>query len=114
MKKNKNKEGIMTLKDIRKLPIFQTTSIAYACMDLETNSYVMDCLRRFFIGDYGEISANDKKYNNQDLRNGEGHILAYYRAKYALENDFYIEAHFSASVPWLDANNTMIMYCNER
>lgn len=104
----------MTLEDIKKQDLLQTRSIAEACKDSDTFFYIMECLDRFFVGDYGEICEEDTAYNNQDLKEGEGHILARYPARHNLESDIYIEAHFSVSVPGIDANNTMIMYCNER
>ena len=105
----------MTLEDIKKQDLLQTRSIAEACKgSQETHAYIIECLNRFFSGDYGEIGEEDTAYNNEDLRGGEGHILARYKARFALESDIYIEAHFSESIPGIDANNTMIMYCNER
>lgn len=105
----------MTLEDLKKQDLLQTRSIAEACKDSpETLEYIISCLARFFSGDYGEIGEEDTAYNNQDLKEGEGHILARYKARHALESDIYIEAHFSESIPGIDANNTMIMYCNER
>jgi len=105
----------MTLKDIRQQELLQTKSIFEACKGSpDTYKYIMECITRFFKGDYGEIDEEDTAANNQDLQEGEGHILARYKAAYNLERDIYIEAHFSESVPGVDANNTMIMYCNER
>ena len=104
----------MTLEDLRKQDILQTRTVAAACQDTETFEYLLACLERFFSGDYGEICEEDTEYNNQDLAEGEGHILARYKARFALEGDIYIEAHFSKSMPGIDANNTMIMYCEER
>lgn len=105
----------MTLEDLRKLDVFQTRTIAAACEDNpETHNYIVSCLERFYSGDYGEIDAEDTAYNNQDLEAGEGHVLARYKEKYNLDGDFYIEAHFSATVAGIDANNVMIMYPMER
>ena len=105
----------MTLEDIKKQDLLQTRSIAEACKDSpETLGYIVECMGRFFSGDYGEICQEDTDYNNADLREGEGHILARYKAAFALDSDICIEAHFSQSIPGIDANNTMIIYCNER
>ena len=105
----------MTLENVRQLPLYQTRGIADSCQDSpETLQYILQCLKRFYSGDYGKICQQDTEANNADLRAGEGHILARYRAAHNLESDIYIEAHFSESVPGLDANNTMIMYCGER
>lgn len=106
----------MTFEDIKKIPLYQTSSIADASKrDPRTHNYIVECLNRFYSGDYGEVPEEDFEYNNQDLKEGEGHLLARYKAKFALDSDIYIETHFSESMPDnLDANNTMIMYCNER
>ena len=104
----------MTLNDLREIPLLQTRSIADACEDPKTKAYVVECLQRYFSGDYGEICEEDTQYNNEDLEGGEGHVLARYKAMYKLDRDFYIESHFSQEIAGLDANNTMIMYCNER
>lgn len=104
----------MTLEDIKKQDLLQTRSIAEACKDPKTHNYIVDCLGRFFRGDYGEICQEDTELNNEDLGGGEGHILARYKAAFSLESDIYIEAHFSQSMPGIDANHTMIMYCMER
>ena len=105
----------MTLEDLRKIKTFQTRTIAEACRDEETKIYIINCLQRFFTGDYGEIGEEDTEANNNDLVNGCGHILARYKGKYRLENDFYIEAHFDDQEPGnTDFNNIMIMYPSER
>ena len=106
----------MTLEDLRQIPLLQTRSIAEACgRDPRTKQYIFECLDRYFRGDYGEVPEEDFRYNNEDLEGGEGHILARYKPKFALDSDIYIETHFSISMPGnIDANNTMIMYCNER
>lgn len=76
----------MTLEDLKKQDLLQTRSIAEACKDSpETLEYIISCLARFFSGDYGEIGEEDTAYNNQDLQEGEGHILARYKARHALE-----------------------------
>lgn len=105
----------MTLEDIKNQDVLQTRSIAAACeKDAKTFYYILDCLKRFYAGDYGEIGKEDTEYNNQDLQAGEGHILARYKACFSLDSDIYIESHFSNTIAGIDANNTMIMYCNER
>lgn len=105
----------MTLTDLQKIPVYQTRTIAEACKDSPaTHNYIVDCLHRFFTGDYGEVPQEDTDANNADLLDGEGHVLARYKARHKLEGDIYIEAHFSESMPGIDANNTMVMYCGER
>lgn len=106
----------MTLDELKASnPIYQTRTIAEVCKrSPKTHAYIVECLQRFYSGDYGEICKQDTEYNNADLLEGEGHILARYKALNDLESDIYIEAHFSQSMEGIDANNTMIMYCNER
>lgn len=105
----------MTLKDLVQLPLLQMRSIAASCEGSpETFAYILDCVNRFYRGDQGEVGQEDTDANNDDLRAGEGHILARYEGRYNLDSDIYIEAHFSESVPGIDSNNILIMYCNER
>ena len=105
----------MKLNDLRNLPLLQTRSIADAYAgDTETFRYIAECLGRFYKGDYGEVPEENTEANNNDLRVGEGHVLARYEEKYMLDNDIYIEAYFSDSTPGIDANHVMIMYCSER
>lgn len=105
----------MTLADIKKLPLHITATVNEATEDESTHFYVADCLlNRFFKGDYGEIDQEDTDANNDELADGEGKILARYKAKHKLEGDIYICARFSKSMPEsLDANHILIMYCSE-
>lgn len=105
----------MTLEDIKKIKVLQTRTIAEACKDANTLDYILECLGRFFSGDYGEICEEDTQYNNQDLAEGYGHILARYKGKYNLSGDIYIESHFDKDhLTDIDYTNTMIMYPEER
>lgn len=107
----------MTMDDLKKISVFQTRTIAEVCKrSPETHLYIVECLQRFYKGDYGEICAEDTGYNNTELDEGFGHVLARYKAKHSLTEDIYIDSHFSADMPLseLDYNNTMIMYCSER
>jgi len=107
----------MTLEDLKKISVFQTRTIAEVCKrSPETHAYIVECLQRFYKGDYGEIGTYDTAANNGDLFHGFGHVLARYKAKHALESDIYIESHFDAEVDntEIDYNNTMICYVNER
>ena len=106
----------MTLEDLKKIKVLQTRAIAEACKDAHTLAYVVQCLQRFYLGDYGEICAEDTEANNTELEEGCGHVLARYKARYNLDSDIYIETHFDADVDIteLDYNNTMICYCSER
>lgn len=101
----------MKLQD---LPLYQTRTIAEAAKDAPTHNYIVQCLNSFFSGNYGEVPPEDTEANNADLEAGEGHVLARYKAFGTLSHDIYIEAHFSQSVPGVDANNIMIMYPEER
>lgn len=105
----------MTLEDIKNIPTLQTRGIAEACKDPQTAYYIIECLHRFWAGDYGLIGADDTAANNADLAAGEGHILARYEGKHNLTGDFYIEAHFyEPKLNDLDYTNTLIMYPDER
>lgn len=105
----------MTFEDLKRIPLLQTRSIADAVeQEPETHAYIVQCLNRFYTGDYGEIGQEDTDANNQDLQDGDGHILARYKAAHALKYDIYIEAHFSERMQGIDWNNIMILYVNER
>ena len=106
----------MTLEDLKKIKVLQTRTIAEACKDAHTHGYVVQCLQRFYLGDYGEICAEDTEANNTELEEGCGHVLARYKARYNLDSDIYIEAHFSEGVDLdeYDYNQIMIMYPDER
>lgn len=106
----------MTLEDLKKIPLLQTALIAEtAGADPETLNYIIECLNRFYSGDYGEICAEDTEANNADLRAGYGHILARYEQKHSLTDDIYIEAHFDKdNLNDIDYTNVLIMYPDER
>lgn len=110
----------MTLADIKKIDLFQTRSIAEATNPdkvggAETLAYIVQCLNRFYMGDYGEIDAEDTEANNSDLAEGYGHILARYKQAHNLTGDIYIETHIDKDHRGnIDYNNTMIMYPAER
>lgn len=107
----------MTLEDLKKITVLQTRTIAETCKrSPDTHTYIVQCLTRFYKGDYGEICDEDTAANNSELDEGYGHVLARYKARHALESDIYIETHFDADMnnTEIDYNNTMIMYCNER
>lgn len=105
----------MILDDLRKMPVLQTRTISYAGEDPETHNYIMDCLQRFFKGDYGDICKDDTEANNADLKSGYGHILAAYPGDYKLQSRFYIEAHFDKdNLNDIDYTQIVIMYPDER
>ena len=70
----------MKLEELQALPLFQTKSIAAAAEDPETLEYIMECLGRFFAGDFGTVPADDTAANLADLEAGGGHVLARYKA----------------------------------
>ena len=95
--------------------MLQTATIAEVCKDPETLNYILDCLGRFYSGDYGEICEEDTDANNFDLKEGYGHILARYKQAAMLSGDIYIEAHFDKTMlSDINYTNTMIMYPDER
>lgn len=106
----------MILADLKKMPVLQTRGInAAEAGDPQTHNYIIDCLFRFYSGDYGEICEDDIAANNADLEAGEGHILARYKGKYNLTRDFYIEAHFyEPKLNDIDYTNILIMFPEER
>ena len=105
----------MTFDDLKKIPVLETRSIAHAAEDKETAFYLIECLHRFWAGDYGLIDAEDTAANNQDLESGYGHILARYEGKHKLTGEIYIEAHFDKdNLTDIDYTQTLIMYPEER
>lgn len=106
----------MTLEDIKKLPVLQTRGIAAAeAADRgQTHNYIVYCLNRLYIGDYGKIPAEDTEANNAELAEGCGRIVARYEKRQALTEDIYIIAAFDEEIPdSIDANHVMIMLCSE-
>ena len=104
----------MKFEELRALPLFQTSSIAAAAEDPETLEYIIECLGRFYSGDFGEVPADDTAANLADLEAGGGHVLARYKAAGQLADDVYINAVIDDHAPdVVDANNIMVMYCNE-
>ena len=76
---------------------------------------IVDCLQRFYSGDYGEVCADDTAANNADLAAGEGHILARYKQAHKLTGDFYIEAMiYEPMLNDINYNYIMVMYPDER
>lgn len=103
----------MTRLQLQQLPMFQTATIAEAAKDPATAQYVIDCLLRCYAGDYGKMPAEDAEANNKELEAGEGHILARYPAAAALDEEIYIDIHFSESKPGQGSNYGLVMYCTE-
>ncbi len=104
----------MTRLQLQKIDVYQTAPIAEASKDPQTAAYILECLTRFYGGDYGpQIGEEDAAVNNEDLKRGEGHALGRYQAAAALAEDIYIDFHFSESNPGTDYNYGMILYCSE-
>ena len=106
----------MKLEDLKQFPLLQTATIAHTIgEDALTLEYIIECLHRFFSGDYGTMNAEDTAANNEDLSAGYGHILARYKQKHKLTDDIYIEAHFDKdNLNDIDYTNILIMYPDER
>ena len=106
----------MKLEDLKQIPLLQTATIAHTIgEDADTLNYILECLSRFYTGDYGTICAEDTEANNADLSAGYGHILARYEQKHQLTGDIYIEAHFDKdNLNDIDYTNILIMYPDER
>ena len=105
----------MTLEDLKKIPTLQTRGIAEAAKDPKTALYIVECLNRFWAGDYGDIPPEDTAANNADLRAGEGHILARYKQAEKLTGNVYIEAMiYEPEKGNIDYNYIMVMYTDER
>lgn len=104
----------MTLKELRDLELYQTAAVGEAAADPDTGVYIMECVERFYNGDFGEMPEEDSELNIQELQSGEGHCLGRYKAKFKLVGDIYINSYFSEETPDdLDYNNTLVMYCSE-
>ena len=105
----------MKLEDLKKLPLLQTRGVAADIKDAQTHAYILNCLKRFFSGDYGEICEEDTQANNSDLAAGDGHILARYKGQASLKGDIYIEAMFYyEKLDDINYSYIMIMYPEER
>lgn len=104
----------MRAEDLQKNALVQTAAVAEATKDPATLEYVQMCLDMFFSGMYGKMSPDDTELNEEELRAGEGRIMARYEAQGKLREDIYIIAYFSESNPGdIDYNNTTVLYCGE-
>lgn len=104
----------MTLAEIAKNPIVSTAALAETMQHNDkVFSYISDCLRKFYSGDYGVTPAEDIAANNAELAAGTGRAIGHYRALPKMEDDIFIIAVFDASTPGEDSNNTCVMYCSE-
>ena len=104
----------MRAEDLQKNALVSTAAVAAAMKDPATADYIQTCLSLFFSGMYGQMSPEDTELNEEELRAGEGRIMARYEAQENLREDIYIIAYFSASNPGnVDYNNTTVLYCGE-
>lgn len=104
----------MKASDLMKNPTVQTAAVAAATKDPATMAYIQMCLDMFFSGMYGQISPADGLANDEELKSGEGRVLARYEAREKLDQDIFIIAYFSESNQGdHDYNNTTVMYCSE-
>lgn len=103
----------MTLEDVRGLSLFQTRAVSEAVKDEQTGLYVVECLNRFFTGDYGEIPQEDTDANNADLKAGSGRIVAHYKKAQQLRDDLCIICEFNGDPDDLQSNYTTVLYRSE-
>lgn len=104
----------MRAEDLQKNALVSTAAVAAAAKDPATMDYLQTCLSLFFSGMYGQMSPEDTELNEEELRAGEGRIMARYEAQGKLREDIYIIAYFSESNPGdIDYNNTTVLYCGE-
>ena len=104
----------MRAEDLQGNALVTTAAVAEAAKDPETLDYIQMCLSLFFSGMYGKMGPDDTELNEEELRAGEGRIMARYEAQGKLTEDIYIIAYFSQSNPGdIDYNNTTVLYCGE-
>lgn len=63
-------------------------------------------VKRFVLGDWGEVPPEDKEANNKDLKDRDGRVLARYKTP---EGDIYINMEFYPT----GENYACVMFCNE-
>lgn len=103
----------MKLEDLKSLPPLITSRLAWDARKPEIHNYIVECLRKFFAGDFGEIDSEDTQYNLNELAAGFGHCLARYKGRQDMQDDIYINGVFAAERPGLEDNHIMIMYCGD-
>lgn len=103
----------MKLEALRAIDLLQTRTIAEACKKDYTRRYVLDCVERFYNGDFGTVPEEDTAANMADLEAGTGRIVARYPARDGLDDDIYIISYFAEDHPGIDFNNTLVQYVNE-
>ena len=104
----------MRASDLQRNALVTTAAVAEAAKDPATLDYIQTCLSLFFSGMYGKMGPEDTELNEEELRAGEGRIMARYEAQDKLREDVYIIAYFSESNPGnVDYNNTTVLYVSE-
>ena len=104
----------MTLEQIALNKTMQTAAVAADSRTAEGLTYIGECLRQFYAGNYGIVPAEDTEANNSELAAGYGRIVARYKAAAGLKEDIYIIAFFNADEPNnTDANYTIVHYVSE-
>ena len=103
----------MKLEDLKNLNPLITSRLARDARNPEIHNYLVDCLLRFYNGDFGEIPAEDTAANMAELEAGFGHCLARYKARKGMEDDIYINGVFAVNRPGLEDNHLMVMYCGD-
>lgn len=69
---------------------------------------VLAALGRFGRRDWGELCDEDKKYNDSDLKNRNGHVLGKYKTP---EGDIYVNLDFYP--PEYGYDVVTVMFCHE-
>ena len=73
----------------------------------EMEKAILKAIMRFNAKDWGNIPDEDKRANNIDLEQREGHVLGRYETP---EGDIYIDMHFGHNGA---EDQAVIMFCNE-
>lgn len=105
----------MTLNDImNRNPLYIAGGATAAAEIPAARDYILQCVRRFYSGDYGAIPPEDIAENNAELAAGEGRILARYEAGQGLKENIFVIAYFSERHPESDDYNyTSICYTSD-
>lgn len=75
--------------------------------DIKTAKAVTQAIGRFYSGDWGELSDDDKEANNADFRARDGHVLGRYKTP---AGDIYINLEFGRTEK---EDHVCAMFCDE-
>lgn len=103
----------MTLQDLKKLPVYQTSEIAKAANNQRSVLIINDYLRLFYNGFYGKVTEEDTAANRLDLEAGKGIVVAKYSRFDPLTEDIYFIAYFDKDKPETDKDSHHITICYE-